>query len=184
MSAHSIFSPSASSTWLNCPGSIKLNCGVPPEPPSVYAIHGTVLHYITEECLTKGTSPQKFLGQTIDGVTITQEDIGAVQVCVDTVNNLKAKYPGAEYLSETKVDLGDYGNDGEKYAEVFGTADFQIKDLFSELIIIDYKFGSGVSVKAKNNTQLMIYALAAAGYHLFNYSSIRLVIIQQPGNGS
>ena len=48
MAAHAKLSPSGSSTWLACPGSIKMTEGLPYEPGGEAALRGTRIHFLGE----------------------------------------------------------------------------------------------------------------------------------------
>jgi hypothetical protein len=62
MGEHSVFGPSGAHRWLNCPGSIKAEEGIP-DTGSAYAIEGTNAHQLAELCLITGKNAEDFIGQ-------------------------------------------------------------------------------------------------------------------------
>ncbi|MBL4898685.1 MAG: DUF2800 domain-containing protein, partial [Colwellia sp.] len=95
-----------------------------------------------------------------------------VQRYVDYVQGL-----GGHLLVERRVDFSQWVSEG------FGTADaIVIKD--RTMYVIDLKSGRGVQVFAEENTQLMLYGLGAYNDYdmLFDFDSIKLVIVQPPFN--
>ncbi len=176
MSEHAKLSPSSSARWTTCPGSVSLSEEAEllfgEEPTSDPALKGTCLHDIAERLLLD--------------VPVTDEDMqwlnskGETEsVTIDDINN--AVTPYVEYVNSLE---------GEKYIEsrlvindqVWGTGDaIVVND--DMLNVIDLKTGYHV-VYAKDNTQLLIYALAA---HLeqqlmYGYKEITVTISQPSQN--
>lgn len=63
-------------------------------------------------------------------------------------------------------------------AEARGTNDASIFRPGETLIVYDFKYGAGVPVEAKENKQMLYYAIGAAGKDLMNFKTIELVIVQ------
>lgn len=61
---------------------------------------------------------------------------------------------------------------------MFGTTDFAIIEPFGKIIIGDFKYGSGIVVDPKGNSQMAFYALGIAHLYDWNFSEIEFVIIQ------
>lgn len=81
--------------------------------------------------------------------------------------------PDAVLLVEERIDLTAYVPDG------FGTGDSVI--IADDLLdIIDLKYGKGVSVSAKNNKQMMLYALGALLKYsiMYGVNRVRMTIYQ------
>lgn len=169
---HAKLSPSASSRWMTCPGSVHLEPDIKSGDSSVYAEKGTAMHEMSELCLTKNLKPTLFVGKTVNGHIITHEMAELVQVYVNYVQSLN----GDKYYEE-KVTLAEVIND------CWGTADAIVVD-GSLMRVIDLKTGSGVSVEAEGNTQLLCYALGAyLKYSLvYDISRIVMTIVQPPMN--
>ncbi len=172
---HAEFSASGSARWLNCPGSIALSKKAPEQRESEYAKEGTEAHACLEFLLKNGWGRK-----------------GAVEVALkkwpkEMVEHgkaahdwLLAKYREHQggFLCETKVDASPFTCEGQ-----FGTLDAAIVEEFGRLVVIDYKYGAGVSVDpegpdGKGNSQLVYYALGISHQYAHNFSEVELVVIQ------
>lgn len=167
---------------LHCPGSYRLSNQIPAavrNKSSPYADEGTACHYVIEQILNKDDSdPIDWLDVTIklpnmtDAIVMTKALIEeAIQPCIDLFDELDRKYAsegGLQYMVEARCAFP--GVPG-----AFGTTDILAKTE-KRTIILDWKFGVGVAVKAiynpvyhddgrlkfaENNEQLMFYATAA-----------------------
>ena len=91
MSQHAKFAPSAAHRWIPCPGSIRLSEGVD-DRPSEYAMEGTILHTVSEQCLREKMGSIEFLGTKHNindyELEIDDEHVEAVQYCVDEVKRI------------------------------------------------------------------------------------------------
>lgn len=154
---HSIFSPSASSRWLLCPGSLIPNL-LAPDNTGIHAAEGTVAHALAEEWLISGVKPKHRLG-TIEWIEngsdwfeipIDRAMFSYVEQYVDWC----LMTPG-EYFVESRVDFSFL----TPVPRQKGTLDYSSVGK-STLYIKDLKYGKGVRVDAEKNTQLMIYALS------------------------
>lgn len=146
MSIHARLSASSAERWMLCPASVSMSSGVP-DKGSVYASYGTVLHNVASYCLSNRIDPSAILHESDDLTPVVeymkvvkretkQSDFGFVEVALTA-------------LSAIDKDLG-------------GTADYiRLRPSTGELLVIDFKTGSGVNVEAKNNKQLKVYALGA-----------------------
>lgn len=63
-------------------------------------------------------------------------------------------------------------------ADARGTNDASIFRPGEILIVYDFKYGAGIPVEAKENKQMLYYAIGAAGDKLMDFKTIELVIIQ------
>ena len=196
--AHAKLSPSSSGRWLTCPASPLMEAGKPNTTNS-FAAEGTAAHYLGECCLTAEQDAVYFLGELINvyknGDTyfyfedakespsaaalefqfdVNQDMCDYVQTYVDLVRDL-ARTTNGELLVEQRLSLTPLT--GEVGAG--GTADTVILT-DDEIIIVDLKYGQGLKVDAENNTQLMIYGLAAMEeYSLIgDFKQVRLIISQ------
>lgn len=178
---------SNSKRWMHCPGSIRECTGIP-NKSSIYADEGTAAHFLAEQCLRQGKDASEFLHKEI-GLSeerdaffvevddwenptfkVTEEMVEAVQVYLDTIQEVKSRNPGAEVRIEHKFHLGSI------HPELGGTCDCVIVLPFERLVVLDYKHGRGVAVDAEENSQAMIYALGAAITE--DIEDVEIVIVQ------
>lgn len=150
MRKHSKYSPSASSRWMACPGSIALCEKAPPEAPSKYAEEGTLAHEVAEECINDWT----------DSLTVNPEMDEAVQVYLDEI---RSRVTEEEIEAKSKTMMVEKKFSLEWLVpECFGSNDCCIYDVAKKhLTIADYKHGVGVTVDVEWNSQLLMYALGA-----------------------
>lgn len=168
---HSKFSASGAYRWLACPASIIHNENAPPQKDSAYAAEGTRAHECLE-ILLKGTrDPKSALDLIRDRYPLDMRDhaIGAVAWILAQHGKALA---GSALLCETKVDLS-FIEPG-----MFGTVDAAIVEEFGRLTVIDFKYGQGIVVDPKDNSQLIYYALGLAHQYDYNFKDVELVIIQ------
>lgn len=147
---HSPTGASSMDRWEACPGSVSLCSTVPPAPSSVYAEEGTKAHEIAAECLRDGVQIVGPDTEMRDAVNVYRE------VCSGYFTPAHQKL-GAQRWIEQKLDAS------HEIPGMYGTVDCLIYwPWLRKLIVIDFKYGSGVYVGAKENTQLLYYAVAAA----------------------
>lgn len=153
---------------MACPGSSALCETVPRLPSSRFADKGTLLHDAIARMVTGDTN---VLGLTYKEEVITQNLID------DKLTPALALFNAVgctDYELEVKVEFGAY------IPNAFGTADI-IGRLGDRAVVLDWKFGDGVMVDAKENAQLMFYAAAAMRKREYaNVDEIELIIIQPP----
>lgn len=169
--AHAVLSASASSRWLACPPSAKLNAEIP-DTTTDYAREGTCAHELAEYKVNK------LLG--IDAADPTENlDFydAEMEECTESYAQYIAeqisKYSDPVVMVEQRLDFSKYVPGG------FGTGDCVIV-ADDVLTVIDYKHGKGVPVSAENNSQMMLYALGALKLFdsLYDIKEIRTVIFQ------
>lgn len=179
--AHARLSPSSSKRWFACPGSIVLEAAFPNES-NEYSDEGTACHEVAAWCLRNNTQALARIGEYVkvshEGeedrfVLFTEVLADMVQVEVDTIRKLA---DGAQLLLiEQRVDFSKIVG----VPNQFGTLDVGIVSADGELQIRDFKFGH-TPVEVEENTQLLIYALAAYEELSLSYeiTGIRLAIHQ------
>lgn len=173
---HARLSPSGADKWMQCPGSLVMEAGIP-DTSSDFADEGTAAHELAGWCLTEGTPARGYLGRIIEvpnrqGTKIskwevTEEMADYVQTYVDAI---QAKAEHGDLYVETRVDFSRFVG----VPESFGTSDaIIVMAKQKELNVDDLKYGRGVKVYAsfidksgpepivKGNRQLMTYALGA-----------------------
>ena len=157
MAKHSKLSPSSSKMWIACPPSAQLNARMP-DKGSEYAAQGTDAHALCEAKLKtalgiEAEDPRENLAY-LD--TEMEECSDAyVQFVMEKV--AAAKNPIV--MVEQRLDFSKFVPEG------FGTGDCVIVSE-GNLNIIDFKYGTGISVSAGDdeegvNPQLACYALGA-----------------------
>lgn len=157
MGAHAILSASSSNRWIHCPPSVRLSEKYEDEI-SPYALEGTSAHSLGEFKL------RTLLGQNIndpreDLEFYNEEMEDLTEGYASYVMEIVSQYKNPGVYIEERLDLSKYVKDS------FGTADcIVIGD--KELHVIDLKYGQGVLVDARENTQLMLYGLG--GLTLFD----------------
>jgi hypothetical protein len=148
-----------------------------PDKPSQYAVEGTAAHTVSEWAREEGRNAEEYIGREVevhcsDGskviVPVDQEMADAVNAFVEYTDAL----PGV-MLCEERVSYTGWVPKG------FGTAD-DIRLAEPVTTITDLKYGKGVQKWAKDNTQLMFYALGVYQDwgHLYNIDKFHLVIFQ------
>ena len=179
---HAKLAPSAAARWLTCTAAPALEAGYP-SGTSVYAEEGTLAHsfaeaaakYSTDQIkdrtyksyLTKLKKEELFSPEMIE-----HAEAYGVEVAKLLTEALR-KTPDAFCDVEVKLDLTEWIPEG------FGTADCVIV-ADDTLTVIDYKYGRGVAVEARENPQMMIYALGALAKYsaLYDIETVSMEIIQ------
>ena len=170
--AHAILSASASSRWLHCTPSARLERKFP-DASSPYALEGSRAHERAEYFLNR------FL-KTGDSNVLIREDVemndavqAYVNICVEKINEARTASPDAQIKVEQRLDFSRWVPEG------FGTGDtVMVSDKYFE--IVDLKYVKGVPVSAINNSQMRLYALGmyeAFGY-LYGADEVRMTIVQ------
>ena len=160
---HAVLSASGAHRWLNCTPSARLEETFPTSV-SEYAEEGTAAHECAELCakyslgMIKKRAYESKLEKLSQGKYFTEEMLEACQAYADLVlrkyEALKEKTGEAEVMLESSIRFEDWVPSG------FGTADCLIlADGFLE--VIDFKYGKGHRVEAKENPQMRLYALGA-----------------------
>jgi len=152
---------------IACPASLKLVKKMPEKPAGEYADEGTALHNCVEHCIASGfmstdeSDLANLVGEEFYGYTMTTEQIDeAIQPALKQFDDYFAKLEEEDgdvlaYKLETEVIMP--GIEG-----AFGTADI-IMVTPKRSVVWDWKFGAGVYVECKENSQMMFYG-RAAGY--------------------
>ena len=157
--AHALLSPSGSHRWMHCTPSARLEENMP-ESTSSAAEEGTVAHELAEYALDMYLKGEYM--PLLDELP-TPKHIAANQYYSPEMDKYVTDYvcyvcdiyetvQDAEMHIERKFDLTSY------VPECFGSCDCDIVGK-KVLNIIDLKYGKGVQVDAKDNSQLMMYAL-------------------------
>jgi len=150
--AHHVFSPSGSWLWLTCAGGLIPNL-LAKDEAGFDAAYGTVGHGVGETWLKTERRPDYLVG-TVENVgrydiEIDDQMLDEVQQYVDWCQPLE----GVHFV-ETHVDFSKF----TPLPFQGGTCDHAAARP-GYLTITDLKLGKGVVVPARNNPQLMLYAL-------------------------
>jgi len=165
---------SASSRWIACPASARLSSQMPYVEGGDAAKTGTAIHALAETCYTLDTDPMTFVGKSIEGILMTEEN------CEFAMEHLKAIWMIEDELTDGTVTVETFlPYQDTQVCKVGGTTDvIGISKEKRKLIIADLKTGRGY-VDA-DSEQLKLYAIAAMNaMNLFReISTIELWIIQ------
>ena len=176
MQHSSIVGGSTAKRVISCPGSVALVRKMPPQPSSVHADRGTMLHdAISRILLDQGVAIGRFLYKD---QLLTQELYDEkIAVALDALDQVDP-HGDLVYEVETRVGFGDL------LPGVFGSTDL-VGRINNRAVVLDWKFGDGVIVDAEENAQLMFYAAAAMRTEALKWAfdgatEIECVIVQPP----
>lgn len=137
------FRPSKSHWWVNCPGFFSIHKGN--SSSNNAAIRGSSSHWYAEELLIHG----EIVDELPQGLVIDDEIKSCAEQYVDFVE---------PYMDHQHFVENSYRMSIDRIV-IQGTPDFvSWDDATKTITVIDYKFGMG-KVDAKNNYQLLIYAM-------------------------
>jgi hypothetical protein len=132
-----------------------------PDSASKHAAEGTLAHSVCELAARKHFTamPQRTyngkLKKLKDDPLWNDDMLTSAATYVEHLSENAMRFEHTPYVAlEVKVDIGDYA------PEAFGTCDCVMIG-GDELIITDYKNGTGVPVDTEGNPQMLLYALGA-----------------------
>lgn len=178
MAAHALLSASGADRWKNCPPSARLEEHIE-SVSSVYAKEGTfahnlgelkLLHHLGEISKAEFNKKLKVMKQD---EFYTKELEQYVDVYVDfAIEKINEHKTGLVFI-EKRVDYSCICPEG------FGTSDILILDK-DTIEVVDLKFGKGLKVDAKDNSQLKLYAIGAVDNFnfIFEAKKVRMTIVQ------
>lgn len=178
MNHSNIVGGSTAKRVMNCPGSVALVQKMPPQPSSKYADEGTLLHNVIAEIVMSDKHPEEFLHTKYNDQILTLDLIDNKLVPALAALDVIDPNKEMEIEAETRVGFGDL------LPDVFGSTDL-IGRIGKRAVVLDWKFGDGVAVDAKENPQLMFYAAAAmrtreTRWAFIDVEEIEMVIVQPP----
>lgn len=176
MTAHAVLSASASKRWLTCTPSARLEATLPEIKRSAgsfdYSQEGTMAHSLAEVKLRHhyGQISHEEFTRECNIIKATPYYNEEFEEYVDNyVLFVRSQIgEGDTPLFEQRVDYSDWAPDG------FGTADVVVLSKH-KVRVIDLKFGKGIPVEAKDNSQLRLYALGAWSKFKEDYPDIKEV---------
>ena len=163
---------------INPRGRVPLVDKMPPQPSSKYADEGTLLHDTIADILDGKGTVTDYLGRKHNDIVLTQDLIDRkLNVALAALMEVDPKLE-MEYAVESRVGFGDL------LPDVFGSTDL-LGRIGDRAIVLDWKFGHGVTVEAEENAQLLFYAAAAkrtpqTAWAFEGASEVELVIVQPP----
>lgn len=168
---HGAVSPSRLQRIIDCPGSFRITQDTE-ETSSSYAQEGTMLHAMIENRIAVALGMPR---PTIP-VKLTTEQDDTLCDCMEYYQNLLSVVQDGKVTLEEEVYLKEFD---QCLYQCYGTCDVIIKNDY-ELHVLDWKFGKGVPVYAKNNDQLYAYAVGAAKNkeQLLKYNKVYIHCIQ------
>lgn len=172
MSAHAFLSASGSHRWLQCTPSAALERHLP-DQGSVYAKEGSKAHACAEAALNAFLTKSSPVEIASDPEMARNVET-YVDFVIEKFNGVrKTTTADAVLLIEQRLDFSPWVPEG------FGTGDAVIL-ADKTLEVIDLKYGKGVPVSAKNNSQMKLYALGALHiYGLFyDIDQVTMTIVQ------
>ena len=199
--SHAVLGASSAHRWLVCTPSARLSERLTERfgrQESVYAAEGTKAHALGELKIrhaiwradkmtaTKHGQMSKEARAAYPGINANRykalrtelgdipEDMeAATDTYCDVVMQMREEHPGCALFLEQRVDYSFWAPEG------FGTADCVLVN-DDELIVIDYKNGTGVPVSAAGNPQLRLYALGAMKRFsvLYDFDRVTYYIVQ------
>ena len=152
---------------IHCPGSYILELNMPEDPPSSYAIQGSVFHAAMELMLAANPDTDEeydnFFAELIgndlgfgDEYQITKAQINSkILPAWNAWLDICDEYEIVDYFIEQRCSLNSVV-DG-----AFGTVDVLGIDKAGRMHVLDWKFGDGVVVPVEGNSQLLFYAACA-----------------------
>ena len=150
---HSSRGASSAHRWLNCPGSIQLTeelarKGLINFGSSRPAAEGTAAHLVLSTCLEDGSDAHEMADMEIaveDWVFIVDKEmVAGVQETLDWVRARIARAKKAGF--EVKVYV-ERGMSSFTDPDAYGTGDVLIHIVGDRLIVVDFKYGKGVTVE-------------------------------------
>lgn len=155
---HAKLSASGSAMWMNCPGSIQAQEGLP-NTSSPFAEEGTLAHELADMCLKAQVDAEFYIGEIVNAesngkeisVVVDREMANFIQEYLDYVRSFETE--NSQLFTEEKVSFSHIVDNG------FGTIDSAIFDYDIKVLhIFDLKYGRGIEVSAIDNTQGLLYA--------------------------
>jgi len=176
MTAHAKLSASGSEKWMTCTPSANLEAQFPDEG-SEFAREGTFAHAVFEqEMLTYLGRPVDPLPKELmhfDSQELRDYVQESVNYAIRRIEEIKLDCKDPVIMVERRLDFSLWVPEG------FGTGDLVIvADGIVE--VMDLKYGKGIYVEPKHNSQLRLYGLGAFNElcHLYDIFRVRMTVLQ------
>lgn len=189
--------PSSAHRWFNCPGSATLEAQIPDTESSMYALEGSAAHglcrYFAMLSATEHDISQLIgskVGRLIPASAFNPADF-TYPIDIKTIRDTlmdpqmaSAVWMYCKYVYDLLDGISPLNRDYVRFEEkvktlfgVEGTSDCIVLDWPTELHVIDFKYGAGISVDVEENLQLLIYALGALQIEN-DFDKVTLTIVQ------
>lgn len=176
MTTHAKLSASGSAKWLVCTPSANLESTLPDEG-SEFASEGTFAHAVFEQAilvmLGRPTTPLPKDLLHYDTAELREYVAEAVNFAWGRILDAKARCKDPAILVEQRLNFSAWVPEG------FGTGDLVI--ITDDLVeVLDLKYGKGVYVDPRENSQLRLYGLGAYSElsHLYDIARVRMTVLQ------
>lgn len=177
---HSTRGASSATRWRNCAGSINLTEKLLAEDKiknttNPAAAEGTAAHLVLSTCLEDGDDAESMRDMVIEvagwSFSVDDEMIAGVQECLDWVRDRisKAKSKGFEVNLYIERGLESFTDE-----DAFGTGDIIIHVINDRLIIVDFKYGRGISVEPDSD-QNYYYSYLSVENYLDSLDDVKVV---------
>ena len=181
--AHATFgSPSGMYALEKCPGKLFLSKGLKQVPATEYSIEGTFFHDQIERLIPAALNGKPYLRMICKVPQYPDMHIhikASLEKVTDYWKRFKLKHVDCSFYVEFRATL-------DKKMDIWGTSDvvFVGKNKNTkkiDILILDWKYGQGVIVKAFENLQGITYALGTIKTLGFPYSAIgnAMIIVGQ-----
>ena len=176
MTAHAKLSASGSEKWMTCTPSARMEEQFEDEG-SEFAREGTFAHAVFEQQLltylgrTIETLPEELLH--FDSYALAGYVDEAAQYCIKRIEEARERCKDPVIYVERKLDFSRWVTEG------FGTGDLVI--ITDDLVeVMDLKYGKGIYVDAKSNSQMRLYGLGAYNElaDLYDIKRVRMTVLQ------
>lgn len=170
---HAILSPSSADRWLHCTRAPRFELEFS-DRETTAAAEGTAAHALAEHKVRKALKMRsrrpvsEYDSDEMEELTDAYRDY-----VIEQLETERQSCPDAQAYVETKLDLTAY------VPGSFGTSDCIIVS-DKRLHVIDLKYGQGVLVEAKENSQMKLYALGALDIYekLYDFDKVAMTIFQ------
>jgi hypothetical protein len=174
--AHAKLSASGSEKWMTCTPSARMEEAFPDEG-SEFAREGTFAHAVFEqELLTyflRTIEPLPNELMHFDSPALRDYVRESVDYCITRIEAARERCKDPVFYVERRLDFSRWVPKG------FGTGDFVI--ITDDLVeVLDLKYGKGIYVDAKNNSQMRLYGLGAYNElsDLYDIQKVRMTVLQ------
>ena len=174
--AHAKLSASGSEKWMTCTPSARMEEAFPDEG-SEFAREGTFAHAVFEQellhYLGREVEPLPNELMHFDSPALVDYVRESVDYCIERIKAARARCKDPVFYVERRLDFSRWVPEG------FGTGDFVI--ITDDLVeVLDLKYGKGIYVDAKSNSQMRLYGLGAFNElaDLYDIQRVRMTVLQ------